>query len=206
MKASDLLQANGIVWVEGISDVIYLRRWILLFCDLTGCAVPVEGSEYAFMEYGGRCLNHFDFSATRAEEMQEEDARWLLPAPSVSRNTYVVMDRDRPNASEEINATKLHAAETASGRWITEGREIENYLPPAVATLVFGGAVGSYESASEVFMLQKGKKLDKKNAAVQAASLLDVDNWRHLDLEAQIRLLVGAITSWNPVYTRSDVS
>lgn len=44
VRASDLLQANGIVWVEGISDVIYLRSWIELYCLQTGKAAPVEGS------------------------------------------------------------------------------------------------------------------------------------------------------------------
>jgi hypothetical protein len=33
VKPSDLLQANGIIWVEGPSDCIYLNRWIDLFSD-----------------------------------------------------------------------------------------------------------------------------------------------------------------------------
>lgn len=30
IRASDLLQSNGIVWVEGPSDRVYVKRWIEL--------------------------------------------------------------------------------------------------------------------------------------------------------------------------------
>jgi len=33
-RASDILQANGIIWVEGPSDRIYLKKWIELGCGL----------------------------------------------------------------------------------------------------------------------------------------------------------------------------
>lgn len=200
VKASDLLQANGVVWVEGISDVIYLRRWIELLCHQEGLPVPVEGSEYAFMEYGGRCLSHLDFETVCAADLPAEDAKWLLPALSVSRNSYVVMDSDKRGGTSHVNATKLAAAEAAGGHWMTEGREIENYVSPEVAAEVFGKALGKYDSAAEVHKSTKGSKLDKKKAAVNVAAKLDSDNWQYRDLAEQVRLLVQTISGWNPVY------
>ena len=200
VKASDLLQANGIVWVEGISDVIYLRRWIELHCERAGIPVPVEGSEYAFMEYGGRCLKHLDFDAACAADLPAEDAKWLLPALAVSRNNYVVMDSDKRGGTSRINATKRAAADAACGHWITEGREIENYLPPDVAQDVFGQVPKQYELASAVYECSKGATLDKKKSAIEAVARLDSANWRFRDLETQVAQLVKSIASWNPVY------
>ena len=33
IKASDLLQSNGIIWVEGPSDMIYMNKWIELWSE-----------------------------------------------------------------------------------------------------------------------------------------------------------------------------
>ncbi len=152
------------------------------------------------MEYGGRCLKHFDFSAAQAEDLANEDALWLLPALSISRNTYVVMDSEKRKGTADINDTKLAAARKAGGRWITAGREIENYLPPVVAEVVFGKELEEYESASVAHKAQKGTELDKKKAATEATRLLTQHNWHQRDLEEQVRLLVDAITGWNPVH------
>lgn len=97
------------------------------------------------------------------------------------------------SARPTFNDTKLRAANDArSGSWITEGREIENYLPPDVAKIVFGQPLTEYESASTAHQAQKGKRLEQKKAAKEATPLLTPDNWRHHDLEEQVRQLVDA--------------
>ncbi len=44
---------NGIIWVEGPSDRIYLKNWILLLDENLE-----EGLHYSIMFYGGRLLSH----------------------------------------------------------------------------------------------------------------------------------------------------
>src|ERR1017187_7950097 len=51
-KPSDLLQANGIIWVEGPSDCIYLNRWLDLFTE----GRLQEGRDYQCAFYGGSLL------------------------------------------------------------------------------------------------------------------------------------------------------
>ena len=52
IKASDLLQANGIIWVEGPSDRIYIKNWLnKQYPDRFE-----EGKDYQFVYYGGRLL------------------------------------------------------------------------------------------------------------------------------------------------------
>ncbi|MCF6157642.1 MAG: hypothetical protein E3K32_03505 [wastewater metagenome] len=52
VRASDLLQANGIIWLEGPSDRLYFNRWIELWSD----GELKEGSHYQCVFYGGRLL------------------------------------------------------------------------------------------------------------------------------------------------------
>ncbi|HSD38546.1 MAG TPA: AAA family ATPase [Rhodocyclaceae bacterium] len=123
-KASDLLQTNSIVWVEGPSDRIYVRHWI--------SAVDPElreGIHYSIMFYGGRLLSHL--SADEPEAIQA-DIDALIAVRQLNRNVAVVIDSDRTAVRESINNTKtrVKAELTDHGgmAWITEGREIENYV------------------------------------------------------------------------------
>jgi len=56
-KPSDLLQANGIIWVEGPSDCIYINRWI----GLCSRGRLREGRDYQCAFYGGALLARVQF-------------------------------------------------------------------------------------------------------------------------------------------------
>ncbi|NDF12010.1 MAG: ATP-binding protein [Proteobacteria bacterium] len=123
--ASDLMQSNCIVWVEGPSDRIYLNYWInQLDKNL------VEGLHYSIMFYGGRLLSHL----TATDEVINE----FISLRSLNRNTCIVIDSDIKTAdgtkkSGEINETKKRVVkEFTQDRkgfaWVTQGREIENYI------------------------------------------------------------------------------
>ncbi len=61
-KASDIMQANAVIWVEGPSERIYLKHWI-------SAVAPElkEGIHYSLMFYGGRLLNHLSAEADEVE-------------------------------------------------------------------------------------------------------------------------------------------
>lgn len=121
VRASDLLQANCIVWVEGPSDRIYFNRWIEIFSKDT----LHEGSHYQCAFYGGKLLSHY--SAQPRNEVDE-----FVHILGINRNAILIADRDR-NAEQAPNATKervVREIEAADGyAWVTTGREVENYLP-----------------------------------------------------------------------------
>ncbi len=121
IRPSDLLQANAVIWVEGPSDRIYLKRWLELMApDL------IEGIHFSVMFYGGRLLSHLALE-------RSEGASDLISLLRIAQNSAVLIDSDRRSKRKPINATKLRiqAEGTAAGAyvWITEGREIENFLP-----------------------------------------------------------------------------
>ena len=91
-KPSDLLQANGIIWVEGPSDRIYLNRWI----DLYSKGRFQEGRDYQCAFYGGSLLTRTQF---KAPEEAETDLVNLL---SVNSNIIVMCDGDRTAKDSDI--------------------------------------------------------------------------------------------------------
>lgn len=120
-RASDIVQANAVVWVEGPSDRIYIRHWL-------NCYDPdlVEGIHYSVMFYGGRLLSHLGAESDAIED--------FISLRSLNRNSIVLMDSDKASAGAKVNETKRRISSAFSGShelaWITAGREIENYVRP----------------------------------------------------------------------------
>ncbi len=127
VRASDLLQSNGIIWVEGPSDRLYMNRWIELWSEEIKLR---EGAHYQCIFYGGRLLNHL------SAENPEIDQQNLIKILSTNRNVAVLIDSDKRSESDEINDTKKriqNEIESVGGLcWITKGKEIENYIPKSV--------------------------------------------------------------------------
>ena len=117
-RASDIIQSNAIVWVEGPTDRIYLKYW------LKGMAPDlIEGTHFSIMFYGGRLLSYL--SAT------DDEIEDFIQLRNLNRHAAILIDSDKPSANSDINDTKKRIIEefTSSGfAWLTKGREIENYL------------------------------------------------------------------------------
>jgi len=164
-KASDILQSNAVVWVEGPSDRIYLNKWISTVDDSL-----VEGVHYSIMFYGGRLLSHLSG--------EPEALEGFIQLRSLNRNSAIVIDSDMTSSRDRINATKTRLKEEFSKDsgfcWITEGREIENYVDHEVlkeAVKVLNAEVydmpsdgGQYDHAL-YFQRKKPKKRHKPTDA-----------------------------------------
>ena len=125
-KPSDLLQANGIVWVEGPSDRIYLNRWIQLYSE----GALREGRDYQCAFYGGALLARIEFQPSEQETE-------LVNLFRVNPNIIVMCDGDRASDNSPIKdrVERIRKeVENIPGAhiWITAAREIENYLPGSV--------------------------------------------------------------------------
>ena len=136
VQASDLLQANSVIWVEGPSDRIYLNHWLkLLYPDLR------EGIDYSIMFYGGRLLSHVNLE--RDDTTEADDMVRLL---RINQYSVILVDSDRRHDGEPINATKQRVEEECKRNavlcWITDGREIENYLPPEAIAAAYEKLTG----------------------------------------------------------------
>src|SRR5207253_9462944 len=150
-KPSDLLQANGIIWVEGPSDCIYLNRWIDLFSD----GALHEGRDYQCAFYGGSLLARTQFASPEQAEAE------LVNLFRVNPNIVVVCDGDRvgPGARVKDRVRRIRAEVRripGAHIWVTSAREIENYLPGAAISTALGPTRLPDPTQYEAFFPRKG--------------------------------------------------
>ncbi|WP_065335544.1 AAA family ATPase [Tritonibacter mobilis] len=119
-RASDILQSNVIIWVEGPSDRIYLKHWLKAFDDRF-----TEGVHYTIMFYGGGLISHLS--------VEDNSIDKFIKLQNLNRNMAIVFDSDKNKSRAQLKpATKRLRDEMSKGGgvvWITKGREIENYIP-----------------------------------------------------------------------------
>jgi putative ATP-dependent endonuclease of OLD family len=200
VRASDLLQANGIVWLEGPSDRLYFNRWIELMSD----GVLQEGSHYQCVFYGGRLLAHL------SAEDPTVDAADVLKILRVNRNAMILIDSDKTRDDDKINATKariLSEVESLNGQaWVTSGREVENYLPIEALRHRFPNAnrpPSQFEAFAEYLDgLHQGEgKRFERNKVLFAETVISGMTKKGiaqvLDLAGRCNEAVSAIRRWN---------
>jgi energy-coupling factor transporter ATP-binding protein EcfA2 len=206
IQPSDILQANGIIWVEGPSDRIYIKRWLDL---LTGGRFK-EGQHYQFLYYGGKLLSHYELGGIGGQEDDVTITKGLINILTTNRHAAIVMDSDKRKSFDTINHTKQQVQEEFEKHgfmcWITEGKEIENYLTAKSIN-------GAYEKKDSTEKLEKdiGKynlfpkyiKVFEKNFsnvkvdfAKKVAPCITENDFRY-DLKEQIEKLANNIEMWN---------
>jgi len=200
IRASDLLQANGIIWVEGPSDRIYLNKWISLW---SGGELK-EGTHYQIIFYGGRLLYHLNAEAPKGVESG-------ISIFNTNRNAIMLIDSDKQTQKTPINQTKQRIRDEFKAMeahcWITKGKEIENYIPATVVNVFLGVTdsvqVDIYESFFEyldnIVAVEGGKYNAKKPImAEKLTPHMTMENLTEvLDLNENMSLVCDAIRSWN---------
>lgn len=199
VRASDLLQANAIIWLEGPSDRIYVNRWI----ELWSAGTLKEGAHYQCLLYGGSNIAHHAFDTP-------DVANDLINTLNVNGHAVVLIDSDKRKGKDPLkaHASRVKAEiETVGGvAWVTEGREVENYIPlqvhralandptlvgpkryDNVFTFMDRAKVGSFQS----------RKVDlarKVCATMTRPMLLET-----LDLSAMLETICRRIAEWNGI-------
>ena len=205
-KPSDLLQANGIIWVEGPSDCIYINRWLDIY---TGSRLQ-EGRDYQCAFYGGSLLARTQFKSP--EDAEKE----LVNLFRVNPNIVVVCDGDRTaqgsRVKDRVRRIRAEVLKIPGARiWVTGAKEIENYVPGAVLARAVGLATLPDPTQYEMFFPRKGspgssyveskmnrKGIDKMDLAVLSAPQMDkIRMSARFEWETQMKQIVERIDSWN---------
>lgn len=193
VKASDLLQSNGIIWVEGPSDRVYIQKWLeLYFPDRF-----TEGIHYQFLYYGGRLLSQYS-----AQEVTN-----LISVIKTNRNAVIVMDSDKRSSRAHLNATKKRIISEFDaldmGVWVTKGKEIENYIPRSAIETALGIDINRQCGQFDLFpdyIAQyypgfTGKKVRFASEITQYMSCENMNGM--LDVKKQIQEIGTRIEVWN---------
>ncbi|WP_164897295.1 ATP-dependent nuclease [Pseudomonas alkylphenolica] len=199
-KASDILQANGIIWVEGPSDRIYLNKLI----EIWGGGVYKEGHHYQYIYYGGSVLAHVNAKTDEAELGE------AVSAVKINRNFIFVCDSDRRTNKGKLKSrvTDLLAA-VSVGRghvWVTRCKEIENYIPKESFELVHGirglPQIGEYDYIQAYLNKHKLSKAteftNKHHWAVKYCEFFSKENLSFRpELAEEMPKIIETLMVWN---------
>lgn len=192
VKASDILQSNGIVWVEGPSDRIYIKRWLEVFTE----NVFIEGKDYQFLYYGGKTLANYSL----------EENPQLINILTTNHNAAIIMDSDKRNRQSKLNETKKRVIEEFDKLgmfcWVTKGKEIENYISCDAISKALGKTLkkqcGQYQVFPDYIKIYCKSFANQKVAFSKKVSpYIDGDNAEILDIKKQIIALYNEMGKWN---------
>jgi predicted ATP-dependent endonuclease of OLD family len=191
-QSSDILQSNGIIWVEGPSDRTLLLKWISLIDNTL-----IEGLHFSIMFYGGRLLSHLSFE-------NDKIITELIPLLKLNRNAFVIMDRDGFSSNAKINQTKTRIKNELGDKntWITKGREIENYLTEKTLMnwlQIEKIVTNSDNKLEEIVSKVSNKKYDisKSKYSIEITKHIELEDLEILDLKLKINQLIKNIRNWN---------
>jgi hypothetical protein len=143
VRPSATFLANATIWVEGVSDCAYLRAYMEAFVHylkrrggLWGETLAQrleqykEDRHYAFVEYSGANLVHFDFE----DEVYDDDTAEARPnrgtsVPDLCAKAIVIADGD---IADKVKRLIFYANQLKERFIVLPCKEIENMIPEAL--------------------------------------------------------------------------
>ena len=190
VKASDIFQSNGIIWVEGPSDRIYINKWLALVSPELK-----ENAHYSFLYYGGKNLFHHALESIEGDNM--------IDILLTNKNSALVMDSDKKFDEDGISETKERILkqflESGMFCWVTKGKEIENYISAKSINAIYGKKkkqVGQYDSFKK-YIKNIEPNFETKKVDFAKQILFEDKSLDILDLREKIIKLSDEIKRWN---------
>lgn len=198
---SNLLLANCIIWVEGPSDRLYIIWWLRAVDPSL-----VEGIHFSVMFYGGKLAAHVSNAETTG------GVKEFIQLRRLNRRGAILIDSDKPRLRARLNKTKQRLRDEFDQgpgfAWITDGREVENYLPisgvtEAVArTIPSATRIGGNDRFDNLLKIRRAKGSEAQASKVDVAKWITMNtepDLKILDLRKQLTKLVTFIRDSNPV-------
>lgn len=140
VRNSSVMLTNCTIWVEGITDRMYLRHYLKLFQESKASFARQfrEDLHYSFVEYGGANLVHWSFLDSEGPRVDRLCGELML-----------ICDRD--SSAEGAKHKRFERlAQVLKDRFVPlQVREIENLLSPAVLRDVIRDYCGADVSIPE---------------------------------------------------------
>jgi predicted ATPase len=153
VQPSDLLFANGVIWVEGPIDAMYIEKWFTLYQEFKkendpNFKIYKKGRDYSIQILS---TSIWGYALVNEDKMTEQEKDQIIKLFEVSRRNFVVLDQDTDLEIDENNhlsrvlefntssgvyhkagerkekLIKTIETQSKSGYWISDGT-IENYL------------------------------------------------------------------------------
>lgn len=104
VRNSSIFLSNCSIWVEGITDRLYLKHYLKLYTDKYPEKKQFrENLDYTFIEYGGGNLVHFNFDP--------KDSSDTINAKYINNKIFLIADNDNSRPNSKKGQRKAHLKE-----------------------------------------------------------------------------------------------
>ncbi|MGN8055143.1 AAA family ATPase [Pedobacter sp. 22163] len=124
---TSVLVSNCTIWVEGVTDRLYVRAFMYAYCSWEENArlAPIEGMNFTFIEYAGSNLIHYDFMDSSIDPGDQLVMR-EIKSFFVNSNVFLLADSD---FNKELKHEFYKAIKKKNFKYFnTELPEIENLI------------------------------------------------------------------------------
>ena len=122
VRNSSLFLSNCSIWVEGITDRLYLKHYLKLYCDKYHSQKPYrENIEYTFIEFGGCNIIHYNFD-------NNDDAN-TINAKYISNKLFLIVDNDNTKeGTKKAKRKEIYREQLKDNFYELPVVEIENLI------------------------------------------------------------------------------
>ena len=126
VKNSAVLLSNCTIWVEGITDRFYIRRFLKVLQESKSHLEQFkEDIHYSFVEYSGGNITHWSF--LDEDEMKPDESHASMNADKICSTLFLISDKD--GEKKKARQEKLEAV-LGDRYYCLDCKEIENILSP----------------------------------------------------------------------------
>ncbi|MCP4367651.1 MAG: ATP-binding protein [Deltaproteobacteria bacterium] len=185
---ADVLQANGIIWVEGPSDLIYVGTWLeKLAPDLR------RGKDYEIMWYGGSIFVHLGIEEIQLiEEKLWQNSEGLIDLFNLNPNWAFLVDSDSDKLNHESESVQKSqkTINKAKDKFISQCKEkgkhtwqVDPYIEQCIS-----GREKRPKAAKKVDWAHKYQSKIEKSS--------DTDCCLTDDAQTEVKELINVIRNW----------
>lgn len=123
VRNSSVFLSNCSIWVEGITDRLYLKHYLKLYCKkYPDKKVYRENIDYTFIEYGGGNVVHFNFD----EKIDDSNS---INAKYINNKIFLIADNDNTKPrTKKANRKEKYKGLLGNNFYELSAKEIENLI------------------------------------------------------------------------------
>lgn len=99
IKTSDMLLSNGVIWVEGPTDAMYIEQFLHMYSRDEDNFIFRNGRHYSFGIYGGTLLTSY---FVYEKKLNNKELNKIISLTSLNKNFYFITDSDAVIKDGEI--------------------------------------------------------------------------------------------------------